>query len=371
MYALQSRDIMISPWYRRLFPAAQLDKRRLSLEEFHTLKKGYRIATTVGGALTGRGGNVIIIDDPMKAIDGTSQSARDKLWDWYTGTVVSRLNNPNKDAIIVIAQRLHEDDLIGRLLEKGGWDHLMLPGVAVQEEKFPIWHNVDWHRHVGDLLHPERVDIEAMEQLKRDLGTYHYSAQIQQNPIPPEGNLVRVEWFPRYKKFPDLSQFQFIVQSWDPAQAPGVSNDYSVCTTWGIRDGRFFLLDVYRQKIDYPTLRKRVVEQKKLWSAGMVIVEGINNGLSLFQDLRAQGAQWIFKLGTEGMDKMTRLAQQSAKIEAGMVVLPEHAPWLDEYLKEMIGFPNATHDDQVDSTSQFLRAYDLRPALLLGHQKHW
>ena len=366
MYSLQTRDIMQTSWYQRLFPAARLDKRHITVNKFDTLKKGYRIATTVGGALTGRGGNVIIVDDPMKAKDGSSQVLRDSLWDWYSGTLATRLNNPKTDAIVVIAQRLHEDDLIGRLLIKGGWNHLMLPGTAVQNEKIPIWNKVEWVRNVGDLLHPERIDDEVLAQLKRELGTYHYSAQIQQDPVPIDGNLVRKEWFITYDGIPTPGNFQSIVQSWDTAQVPGAGNDFSVCTTWGVLDGRHCLIDVYRGQLGYPALRKKVVELRNHWNANMVIVERANSGISLFQDLRNIGQTWIFSLGTEGMDKISRLAQQSAKIEQGLIALPQDASWLDLYLREMIGFPNATHDDQVDSTSQFLRSIDLKPQWING-----
>jgi predicted phage terminase large subunit-like protein len=371
LYSVQTRDVILSSWYRRLFPLTLLDRRRLSVDEFHTTKRGLRIATTVGGALTGRGGNIVIIDDPMKAKDAASQAIRDAVWDWFTGTVVTRLNNPSDDAIVVIAQRLHEDDLIGRLLEAGGWEHLSLPAVATDGQSIPIWGDLSWEREAGQLLHPDRIDEKALKQIKKELGTYHYSAQIQQQPIPIEGNLVRIDWFRRYQERRPLEGYEAIVQSWDTAQVPGAANDYSVCTTWGVLDGRFHLLHVYRGQIDYPTLRRFTVEYRKQWKAGPVIVERAGSGISLYQDLRVQGLNWIFQLGTEGMDKQSRLAQQSAKMEAGMVVLPKEAPWLAEYEKEMAGFPNAKHDDQVDSTSQFLRAYDWNPRLILGLVRTW
>jgi predicted phage terminase large subunit-like protein len=359
-FSLQTRRVMEADWYQRVFPGSRLDRARLTVDEFRTTRQGYRIATSVGGALTGRGGNLILIDDPLKAGEANSEAARETLWTWYQSTLSSRLDDPKTGAIVVIAQRLHQGDLIGRLIEQGGWQSLELPAIADKAQKIPIGTGVHWSRQPGELLHPERVGEAEIEQLKRELGTYNFEAQYQQRPVPPEGNLVKLRWFDRYYcPLPDHA-YEAVVQSWDTAMVPGVANDYSVCTTWGIRARSLYLLDVFRGQLDYPSLRKKVIELRQKFKPTMVVVERAGSGISLYQDLWDPRDPWIFNQRAEG-DKISRLAHQSAKIEAGRVRLPDAAPWLEAFESEIAAFPNGKHDDQVDSLTQFLCALDYRP----------
>ena len=335
------------------------DPKRTTLEEIRTTRHGYRIATSVGGALTGKGGNILIIDDPMKAADAYSESARQAVREWFQTTLLSRLDNPKTDAIIIVSQRLHVDDLIGLAKEQGGWTVLELPAIAIEKQEIPIYDGKLWVRQPGDILQPARVGEAELKQLRRDMGSAAFEAQYQQRPVPAEGNLVKIEWFQRYDDPPPRSAFEAIVQSWDTAMVPGEGNDYSVCLTWGILGPRLYLLDVYRDQVNYPDLRKAVVMLQRKFKAVMVIVEQAGSGISIFQDLKADRADWIFHAPVKG-DKAVRLAQQSAKIEAGHVYLPKKAPWLSTFENEIAAFPNGKHDDQVDSLTQFLRALDFR-----------
>ncbi len=169
--------------------------------------------------------------------------------------------------------------------------------------------------------------------------------------------LVKIEWFQRYDDPPNRNAFEAIVQSWDTAMVPGEGNDYSVGLTWGLLGPRLYLLDVYRDQVNYPDLRRAVVMLRRKFGAAMVIVEEAGSGISIHQDLKADRADWIFQAPVKG-DKAWRLARQSAKIEAGHVYLPKEAPWLSTFEKEIAAFPNGKHDDQVDSLTQFLRALD-------------
>lgn len=358
--ARQFRAVVESSWYRELFPAVRL--RKCTEAAVETTLGGGRLATSTGGTLTGRGADFIIIDDPMKAADAHSETERQNVIDWYRRTLSTRLNNKKRGAIITVMQRLHEDDLAGHLLETNMWGHLNLPAEAVDDERVPVGTDA-WHtRRPGDLLHPEREGALELERIKRELGSLAYSAQYQQEPVPAEGNLVKREWFQFYEP-PLIEADMTVVQSWDIAGTVRENSDYSVCLTWGILGRRNYLLDVWRGRLEYPDLRRRVIFLQNDYEASYVLIEAIGLGLSLAQDLRSDAPQGfpnpIERKPKE--HKVVRMTAQSAIIEAGHVWLPKEAPWLDVFLKEVMAFPNSRHDDQVDAISQFLEWSSTRP----------
>ena len=182
--------------FRRFGPAKD------SGAELVTTAGGGRYATSVGGTLTGRGADLIIIDDPLKAEEAASDLARKRVIDWYAGSLVSRLNDKERGSIVVVMQRLHENDLTGHLLEQGGWEHLDLPAIATEDAEIPVGNGKIVRRRVGDVLHPERESKEALGR-SAEVGALMFSAQYQQRPIPLEGNLVRRNWFRSYTEMPN------------------------------------------------------------------------------------------------------------------------------------------------------------------------
>ena len=201
-HANDCRAIMRSGLYSRVFPNTRISPSKDTELEFATTMGGYRLATSVGGTLTGRGGNLIIIDDGLKPQDAYSQLARDNLKQWYSNTLISRLDDKNNDAIIVIMQRLHMDDLVGHLLEQKGWTHLNLPAIAEIEQQIPIGPGRFHLRRPGDVLHPEREPRAVLDELKRTQGSMVFAAQYQQAPIAEGGNLIKWEWFKFYDEPP-------------------------------------------------------------------------------------------------------------------------------------------------------------------------
>jgi predicted phage terminase large subunit-like protein len=364
-FSLQTRKVMEAPWYREVFPGTILDPKKTTLQEIRTTKNGYRLATSAGGTLTSKGGDLIIIDDPMKAADAHSEVARKNVIDWFTTTVLSRLNDPNSDAIIVVAQRLHAEDLPGYLLEQGGWEHLNLPAIAIGDQSVPITDEKDWGRRKGTALQPNRLGLKELAQRKKELGSATFETQYQQNPAPPEGNFVKLAWFDRFAAPKPLDHYEMIIQSWDTAIEVGEKNDYSVCITCGIHAEGIDLLHVYRERLAYPELRKATMGLKEKFNAKIVIVEKAGSGASLWQDLKGQRLNWIYLMSPTA-DKITRLAQQSAKIEMGLIALPKTAPWLETFEGETAAFPNGKYDDQVDALSQLLKALDCRTSPLYG-----
>lgn len=351
LHAQQCRRVMESAWYQALFPATRLAARSRTLE-LTTTAGGVRKAVSVGGTTTGFGADIIIIDDCMKADDVRSQAARDEVKTWYGSTLFTRLNSKREGCIISIQQRLHEDDLPALLLEKG-FDHLNLPAIAEKEERIAIGAGRYYHRRVGDLLDPAREDQTVLDQMRHDIGPVAFSAQYQQDPITPEGNLLRWQWFGTYDEMPSRSELLKVVQSWDTGMTAAPTSDYSVCTTWGFRANKWLLLDVFRERLDYPDLKAAVVRLQRRWHADKVVIEDAGSGKSLAQDLRLhkpfQPLLWPAR-----QDKEERFIGTLGEVEAGNILLPVEAPWLDAFRSEMKAFPQGRHDDQVDSFSQFV-----------------
>jgi len=349
----ECRDVMQSPWYRQAFPLTRIDGRKNTEMEFETTWKGFRLATSVGGSLTGRGGDIIIVDDPIKGGDGQSETVRRGTNEWLENTLYSRLDDKGKGVIILVMQRLHIDDPVGYLLPKDDWVHLNFPATAEVDVDIPIGPNQWHHRKAGDLLHPARENQDVLDGLRRAMGTYLFSAQYQQQPIPPQGNIIKLSWFGNYEAVPPRQQNGQIVQSWDTASKGDVVNDWSVCTTWLLQGGNCYLTDVYRAQMDYPAIRKAVIDQAKLRGAQTILIEDKGSGTPLLQDLKKETGLWLVGINPDG-DKQTRVSACSAMIEAGKVLLPQNAPWLGELRKELALFPASRNDDQVDSVSQFL-----------------
>jgi predicted phage terminase large subunit-like protein len=351
----QFRMVIDAPWYRALFPATRPAKD--SGTELVTTAGGSRYATSVGGTLTGRGADLIIVDDPLKAEDAMSEPARRRVIDWYGGTLVSRLNDKERGPIVVVMQRLHENDLAGHLLGQGGWEHLDLPAIAVEDSVIPIGHGKFFTRRRGEVLHAERESHAVLERIKTEIGSLMFSAQYQQRPVPLEGNLVKRDWFRFYDQPPQPGPGDVVVQSWDIAMMTGEANDYSVCTTWRMVKADYYLIDVFRARLQYPDLRRKIAGLVTQYGTETILIERAGPGLTLLQDLRSDlpiGMTRPIGMKPDG-SKVERMVAQSAKIEAGHVHLPKQADWLDSFLLELLGFPHGRHDDQVDSVSQFLK----------------
>lgn len=354
-HAQDCRALMESSWYRRIFPQTKIEKNTES--ELVTSGKGYRYSTSVGGTLTGRGGDILIIDDPLKSEDALSETRRSAVNDWYDGTLYSRLDDKRNGAIILIMQRQQLDDLAGHVLGQEDWVHLNLPAIAEVDEDVSIGPNRTRHRSVGDLLHPQREPIDVLERIKSTLGSFRFSAQYQQRPVPEEGEIIKLGWFRYYDVPPQRQEGDEIVQSWDTANTEEEFSDYSVCTTWLVRGNQYYLLHILRKKLNYPDLRKTVVDHGRRYVADSVIVENKGSGISLIADLRHGGSRHDpvpIAFDPKG-DKRTRMSAQSAQIESGKVFLPREAPWLNDFKAELLQFPNGRHDDQADSMSQFLK----------------
>jgi hypothetical protein len=284
------RAVLESGWYRSLFPGARIGLFKNSETEIELTARGFRLATSVGGTLTGRGGDMIVIDDPLKPDDALSDARRSVANQWFTNTLLSRLDDKRVGTIVVVMQRVHIDDLTGFLLAQSDeWDVLSLPAVADSEEVIPTWHGQLYRRRLGEVLSPEREPRDVLEAIKLQVGGDAFYAQYQQMPAPPGGAMVKRDWIIRYAGLPPTSERLFVMQSWDTANKGGPGNDWSVCTTWIVtRNKKWYLADVWRRRVDYPALKTAVRTLAEGWNARRVLIEDAGAGTALVQELRAQ-----------------------------------------------------------------------------------
>ena len=282
-----------------------------------------------------------------------SDARRRSVNDWYDNTLRSRLNNQETGAIVLVAQRLHADDLVAHVQEQEPWTVVSLSAFAARDEIYEFetpYGRRRIFRQQGEILAPALISAATLEIQRRGMTDYNFAAQYQQNPQPFAGNVVKRAWLRFYDPEEKPDRFDQILQSWDTASKDTELANFSVCTTWGIKDRHLYLLDVFRQKLDFPDLKRTVLDLARLHDAKIVLIEDKASGTQLLQEFRADGfsiAQASPKL--DG-DKVMRLRAQTAKIEGGFVLFPKEAPWLDTYLRELLSFPNSKNDDQVNST---------------------
>jgi predicted phage terminase large subunit-like protein len=370
--ALDCRKIMESAWYRAAFPSVKLSKNKNAINDFETTAGGGRFSTSVGGTLTGRGGDYIIVDDPIKPSDAMSEVIRNKTNDWYSNTLYSRLNDKQKGKIIIIMQRTNQNDFTGFLMaQEIGFKLIKMPLLAEQDE---IWEFCNYigkkitvERKAGTPLHVGLNDERSIKEIIAVMSAYDFAGQYQQNPVSRGGNIIKRDWlkfFDAEKLKQDIKTgavtVEYLGQSWDTAMKTGEYNDFSVCISFlKTTDRRYFVFDVYRGRLIYPQLERKLEELYNTfyvqwgWTCGRapyIIVEEAGVGTALIQTFQD-------KLNIQGFkpkaDKITRLSVESAKIEKGNCVFARGV-WWDAFELELTAFPNGVHDDQCDALSQAL-----------------
>ena len=345
-FSRKTRQLMETDFYKNVFKTRLGDKNTES--EFDTTENGCRYSTSTDGTLTGIGGNYIFIDDPIKAADANSETIRNKVNEWYDNTVVSRLNDKVNGCIIVVMQRLHIDDLTGHLLKQDGWEVLKLPAIAEADESFELSTGKIVRRKAGAALHPELEPVEILENHKKTMSSYNFSAQYQQNPIPEKGNVIDFNDFSFFDSNLDLSQATTF-QSWDIALKDGKDNDYSVCVTGKLERDILYIQDIRRFKLDIYNLINEMHRLKETLKASYVIVEDTSVTVHLQQLIDF----YTYKYKPRG-DKIVRANSASFYIKSGRVKLLNNTAWIDEFRAEINAFPNGKHDDQVDTLSQLI-----------------
>lgn len=355
-HSVDRRTIIQSDWYQSRWGD------RFKLVEDHNLKteflndkRGHMIATSVGGTSTGKGGNRLVVDDPLNPKEAASDVLRERANTWFDQTFYSRLDDKKTGAIVVIMQRLHEKDLTGHLLEKGGeWEHLCLPAIAEDRQviHFPMSGRT-LVREPGDLLWPEREGPKEIEAAKLALRSYGFAGQYQQRPSPMEGGIFKRGWWKFYKEPP--ARFDEMLQSWDCSFKSASTSDYVVGQVWGRVGGEFYLLDQVRDRMDFTETLQAVRALTAKWpKARSKLIEDKANGQAVIDALKREIPGIIPVTPKESKEARAMAVQPF--MEAGNVYLPDPsiAPWIHDFIEECAAFPNAAHDDQVDAMTQAL-----------------
>lgn len=359
------KKLVTSDWYKNYFPNLKLVSS--SYKKFSNSKNGFSQALPAG-SMTGSRGDRVKIDDPLSVEDSESDAILLSRERWFTESVPTRLVDPKKSAIILIMQRLKERDTTGVALSKNlGYELLMLPMEFEPNRKCRTSIGFsDPRTEENELLFPERFSREVVDRDKKALGSYAIACQFQQCPTPREGAIIKLDWLANRFIMPKdeigrvrLNDFRERYQSWDTAFKDGEQNDYSVCTTFGIKDNGFYVLNVFRMRCDFPTLEKKVIELAQTWNPNQILIEDKASGQSLIQAVKKR-TNLPVKAVKIDRDKIARLNAVTGYFEAMRVWLPEKEPWIDTFINELTTFPAAVHDDQVDTVSQFFLEAVLR-----------
>ena len=376
--SVKCRRLIEAPWYQaRWGDRFALTSDQNTKGRFDNDRSGYRLSTSVGGAVTGEGGDRIVCDDPNNVNEVDSDSVRKTTNDWFDVVMSTRVNDPKTAAKVVVMQRCHQQDLSGHLLEQGDWEHLCLPA---EHEGPSCVTSIGWcdpRTEHGELLWPERFGAPEIESLKRTLGSYGAAGQLQQRPSPFGGGVIKRHWFryfqprganlpPVVVSLPDGTQVSIAaidaprqveeqIQSWDCAFKDLQTSDYIVGQVWARWGSAYLLGDQIRARMDCPATVKAVRRafREVAWHS-CEADRGQANGSAVIQMLACE-LPGILPVNPEG-GKVARAAAVSPLIEAGNVYLPHplFAPWVNDFIEECAAFPNGTHDDQVDAMTQAL-----------------
>lgn len=355
------RNLVGGDEYKELFPDMVLSADSKAAGRWDTSRGGEAFFIGKGGAMTGRGGDVVILDDILDEQDAMSMTAMESTWNWYTSGPRQRLQ-PN-GAIIVINTRWRTDDLSGRLLKQQGalkadrWEVLEFP--AILPSGNPLW--------------PEYWKLSELEAVKMSIGLSKWNAQWQQQPTNDEGAILKRQWW-KVWLHDDPPQVDYIIQSYDTAYSKRETSDYSAITTWGVfypdQDSgpNIILLNVKKGRWDFPELKRVALDEYRYWHPDNVLIEAKATGITLQQELRRTGIPvTMYSPGGRraGQDKVARANSVAPILESGMVWVPE-TEWADELVEECAAFPNGDHDDLVDSTTQALIRFRAGNFISLG-----
>lgn len=374
-HSVDRRAIIQSPWYQERWA----DKFQLSTDqnvktEYTNDKRGHMISTSTGGSATGKGGNFIIVDDPVNPKEAMSKTMRDEANTFFNQSLYNRLDDKKKGVIIIVMQRLHEKDLTGHVLaDNSSWVHLKIPAIATKKHSvfFPI-SGKELVREENTLIWPEREDWEQIDEQKKRLGSYGFSGQYQQDPSPEEGGILKRKWWQYYKEAPAMDMFDSVLISMDSSYKNNTDNDWVVIQVWGRIGARKYLLYQYRAKQNFPEAVNALKKAVKDWPwAKMKLIEGKANGPAIIQTLKDSIAGLV-EVDPQG-GKVARAHAISPTLEAGDVYIPhpDMYSWVDDYIEEHAKFPNAEYDDQVDCTTQALMKLDSEPFSAWGVQVDW
>jgi len=363
------RRLIESPWYQERWGRVYaLASDQNTKHKFENDRAGFRLATSVDSGNTGEGAERIVCDDPHNVREAESDAVRESVLEWWDQVMSTRLNDPKTGSQVIVMQRVHQKDLSGHVLAKGGWEHLMLPMEYEPSRRCVVRRIVggaeivtlpDPRQVEGELLCPGRMGPEEVARFQQDLGARGYAGQYQQRPEPAAGGLFKRAWWQRYDletmRQAGLRPMLTVV---DSAFKEGASTDFSVAHTWGTLGGHYYVIDEWHARVEFPELVAALRDMYAKWRVPLY-VEDKASGQSAIQVLRRRDgmkpAVPTLPLAIPGgMSKKARADAATPYVEAGLVHLPESAPWVHDFIEEHAAFPGGEHDDRVDNTSAAL-----------------
>jgi len=357
--SLDFKRLVESEGYRMLYPHVRPTKKTEG--EFVTDQGGSRLATSVYGTLTGRGGDFIIIDDPIKAADALSDKLRESTNEWFNNTLFSRLDDKQRSVLILVMQRLHVNDLTGFVESGGGFHKLSLPAIAIRDERIPVNGTETYLRREGEPLHAEREGIDTLKGIRDLMGPFNFASQYQQRPETPEGVLIKRKYINVIDPPHHLATGGYSWVSIDSALSISETADYSAISLGhSNRDGHY-VYGAERGRWDYETLRAKALAYTRRYRDLTFIVEAAGSGISLIQYLM-QSRQRCFSYRPKH-DKQARAAVVLPIFLDGRVIIVNKQgenSWVEPYINELVSFPHGRFDDQVDSLVQALNWAELR-----------
>lgn len=370
--SVRCRDLLDSDWYEKTFrPGWSLAEDQNAKGNYKNSKGGFRLAISVNAKVTGDRADALFLDDPLDAADAPSKVARDGVIFWLDQAFSNRVAQPKTATRIMIMQRLHEDDPSGHVLASGEYEHLCLPmhfepgGPSTRETfiGFRDPRTVD-----GELLFPQRFDLEVLAAERKRLGSAGYAGQMQQRPVPSSGNRFQREWWrfwssdgirharPRgcteapAKVLPAKGRFESVISSWDCTFKGSDGSDFVVGVVVGISGADRYVLALFRAKAGFADTVRAIKQQRDDWHPWEILIEDKANGSAVVETLSAE-IPAVIAVNPQG-GKESRAAVLEPQVEAGNWYLPEGATWLEEFVEEFAAFPLGRHDDQVDAVSQ-------------------
>jgi predicted phage terminase large subunit-like protein len=348
--ALKTLRLMESDFYREVFPGTSLSDDRRQVMDFGTVDKGGRYAASFETGITGRGFDLIIVDDPIAAHAARSEVERNNVNTNFDTMVASRLDNPLRGRIVVVGQRLHEDDLSGYLLAKRGWSHVCLPLVAEETTRHQVGSRV-WVRQVGEPLLPEMWPKQVVDEKRSSIGEAVFSAQYQQNPSAAIGELIKPEQIRMFDELPPGNMRRTL--SWDTAVKVGPNSSYTVCLVIATDGKRHYVEDVLRARLDPVQARDAALRLIQQYRPTTILIEDASSGPGLAKMLEER--QYRCELRpTAGRSKEERLEPHLHMFVEHRLLVQQGQSWTTEFCSELLKFPFGKHDDQVDAMTQYL-----------------
>ena len=368
-FSRDRRKILAAPWMAEVFPELIASIVPPETEDkIMTEKGGYIIAASMTGTLTGMGADFIIIDDPLKASDAYQKTIRDHVNDIFRSAILTRLNDKKKGGVLLVQQRLHEEDLFGSLDGMAGWNTVTLPAIANKDQDISAYSNIRTLWAKGEALHPEREDLETLEHLRAQMGDGLFATQYLQRPTDSAHRIVDRTKLRFYTKPPLDRDVVNVVLSVDVATSVSPTADYSVVLATAYTRTHAYVLDIMRGRFAIPDLIEAIKAMSRRHPQNAIIIESQCQGLGIAQLLRKELGWYVHAEPAKG-SKSERLLRVLPLIETGHVLFPAQAPWLDTFLDELTGFPDRRHDDQVDALTQCLAYFSDLSANYRGFAK--